>query len=157
MDAKKCLLTGAWYSCLLRGSASAWKIQRRMLAANHWTEHRVPNGGVRERTEGAEGVCNPIGRTTISTNQTPQNSQGLSHQQRSTHDSSCICSREWPNLASVGGEVLGSVNAWCLNVGECHGGNLEWVDGRVGCRREVYRSEHKEVRRGLAVDSHTYV
>jgi hypothetical protein len=25
---------------------------------------------VRERTEGAEGVCNPIGRTTISTNQT---------------------------------------------------------------------------------------
>jgi hypothetical protein len=27
-----------------------------MLADNHWTEHRVPNGGVRERTEGAEGV-----------------------------------------------------------------------------------------------------
>jgi hypothetical protein len=39
-----------------------------MLTANHWTEHRDPNGGVRERTEGAEGVCNPIGRTTISTN-----------------------------------------------------------------------------------------
>ena len=29
------------------------------------------NTGVRECTEGAEGVCNPIGRTTISTNQTP--------------------------------------------------------------------------------------
>jgi len=43
----------------------------RMLAANHWTEHRYPSGRVRERTEGAEGVCNPIGRTTISTNQTP--------------------------------------------------------------------------------------
>jgi len=28
-----------------------------MLAANHWTEHRDPNGGVRERTEGAEVVC----------------------------------------------------------------------------------------------------
>jgi hypothetical protein len=40
-----------------------------MFAGNHWTEHWVPNGGVRERT-------NPIGRTTISTNQTPQNSQG---------------------------------------------------------------------------------
>jgi hypothetical protein len=39
------------------------------------------------------GVCNPIGRKTISTNQDPQNSQGLSHQQRSTHGSSCICSR----------------------------------------------------------------
>jgi hypothetical protein len=29
------------------------------------------NGGVRERTEGAEGVCNPIGRTTVSINQAP--------------------------------------------------------------------------------------
>jgi hypothetical protein len=43
-----------------------------MLTANHWTEHRNPNGGVREMTEGVEGVCNPIGRTTISTNQTPR-------------------------------------------------------------------------------------
>jgi hypothetical protein len=34
-------------------------------------KHRVPNGGVRGRIEEAEGVCNPIGRTTISTNQTP--------------------------------------------------------------------------------------
>jgi hypothetical protein len=33
-----------------------------------------PNGGVRGRNEGAEGVCNPIGRTTISTNQTFQSS-----------------------------------------------------------------------------------
>jgi hypothetical protein len=28
-------------------------------------EHRVPNGGARERTQGAEGVCSPIGGTTI--------------------------------------------------------------------------------------------
>jgi hypothetical protein len=42
-----------------------------MLAANHRTEHKIPNGGVRERTEGAEGVYNIIGSTTISTNQTP--------------------------------------------------------------------------------------
>jgi len=27
-----------------------------MLKANHWTEHREPNGGVRGRTEGAEGA-----------------------------------------------------------------------------------------------------
>jgi hypothetical protein len=39
-----------------------------MLAANHWTEHRGTNGGVKERTEGAERVCNPIRRATISTN-----------------------------------------------------------------------------------------
>jgi hypothetical protein len=39
-----------------------------MLAANHWTKNRVPHEGGRERTEGVEGVCNPIGRTKISTN-----------------------------------------------------------------------------------------
>jgi hypothetical protein len=97
VDAKKCMLTGAWYSCLLRGSARAWQIQRQMVAANHWTEHRVPNGAVRERTEGAKGVCNPIGRTTISTTRPTQSSQGLNHQPKSTHEgthgSSCICSR----------------------------------------------------------------
>jgi len=44
------------------------------------TENWVPNGGVRGRTEGSEEACNPIGRITISTNQMPQRSQGLSHQ-----------------------------------------------------------------------------
>ena len=70
-DANKSLQTGAWYSCLLRGSASAWQIQTWMLTAIHWAGHRVPDGGARERTQGAEGVCSPIGGTTISTNQTP--------------------------------------------------------------------------------------
>jgi hypothetical protein len=42
-----------------------------MLAVNNLTEHWDPNGGVMECTEGAEGVCNPIGRATISTNHTP--------------------------------------------------------------------------------------
>jgi hypothetical protein len=41
-----------------------------MFTINHDTEHWVPNGEVRERTEGAEGVCNTTARTTISTNQT---------------------------------------------------------------------------------------
>ena len=56
---KKCLMTIAWYSCLLRDSAIAWQIQRWVLVASHWTEHRVHNGGVREITEGSERVCNP--------------------------------------------------------------------------------------------------
>jgi hypothetical protein len=43
-----------------------------MLPANHWAEHRVPNGGARERTEGGKGIFNPIGRTTISAIQTPK-------------------------------------------------------------------------------------
>ena len=41
-----------------------------------------PQGGVRERTEGAKVVCNPIGRTTISSNQIPRSSQGLNHQRK---------------------------------------------------------------------------
>ena len=91
LDAKKCLLKGTWYGCLLRGPARALQIQT-------CNECRVPNGGVRERTEGAEGLCNSMGRTTISTNQTSQSYQGLSHQPKSTHGgahgSSRICSRE---------------------------------------------------------------
>jgi len=70
-DAKKYLWTGARYGYPLRGSARALLIQMRMLAASHWIEQGDPKGGVREKTEGAEGVCKPIGRTTISTNQTP--------------------------------------------------------------------------------------
>jgi hypothetical protein len=96
-DAKTCLLTGACCGCLLRGSARALLIPMQMLAAHHPTEHRDPSGGVRGRTEGVEGVYNPIGRITISTNQTPQSSQGLNHQPKSTHGgthgSSCVCNR----------------------------------------------------------------
>jgi len=53
-DAKKFLLTGAWYSCPLRGSARAGPIQMLMYTAKHWTELRDPNGDIRERTVGAE-------------------------------------------------------------------------------------------------------
>ena len=53
-----------------------------ILTANHWSETGDPNGRVMERSEGAEGECNPIGRSTVSTNQMPQSSQGLKHNQR---------------------------------------------------------------------------
>jgi hypothetical protein len=92
-------------SCLLRGCVRAWPIQMQMIADNHWTEHGVPNGRVRGRTEGAEGVCNSIGRTTILTNQTSQSSQGLNHQPKSIHGgihvSRCTCTRGLPYLASM--------------------------------------------------------
>jgi hypothetical protein len=42
---------------------------------NHQAEPGVPIGRVRGRTEGAEEDCNPIGRRTISNNQTTQNSR----------------------------------------------------------------------------------
>ena len=85
-----------------------------MHAVNHLTKNGDPNGGVRGRTEGAEGIHNPIGRKT-SPNQNPQSSQGLNHKPKSihggTHGSSYICSRGWSYLASMGGEALGPVEA----------------------------------------------
>ena len=51
-----------------------------MLIDNPCIEHWFPNEGVRERHEGTEGVCNPIGRRTISPNQKPQSSHGINSQ-----------------------------------------------------------------------------
>jgi hypothetical protein len=77
---------------------------------------------LRERNKGAERICNPTGRATLSTN---QSSQGLKHQSRNTHGgnhcSSCICSRGWPCWASVGGEALGHVKTPCPSLRECQG------------------------------------
>jgi hypothetical protein len=36
-----------------------------MLTVSYLMEHRTPNGGARENTQGAEGVFNPIGGTKI--------------------------------------------------------------------------------------------
>jgi hypothetical protein len=33
---------------------------------------RAPNGEARESTQGAKGICNPIGGTTLRTNQYPR-------------------------------------------------------------------------------------
>ena len=31
-----------------------------MLTVSYWMEHRAPNGGARESTQGAKGICNPM-------------------------------------------------------------------------------------------------
>ena len=67
--ARKILLTGPWHSSLLW--IYAWQVQKWMLTVIYWMEHRAPNEGARESTQGAKGVCNPIGGTTIWTNQYP--------------------------------------------------------------------------------------
>jgi len=46
-------------------------IQMKMVAGNIWTEQGDPHRRVRGKIEGTEGICNPIGRTTIPTKQTP--------------------------------------------------------------------------------------
>ena len=60
------------------------KTQTRMLIDNPCIERWLLNEGVRGTTEGAEGVCNSIGRTTTSTNQYPRNSHRLNNQTKST-------------------------------------------------------------------------
>jgi len=75
------LLMTALYEYHLKGSAIALLIQMRMLAAYHRTENRDRNGRVKARREGAKGVCNPRGGTTISTNQNTQRSHGKNNQQ----------------------------------------------------------------------------
>jgi hypothetical protein len=34
-------------------------------------EHRAPNGRARENIQGAKEICNPVGATTLRTNQYP--------------------------------------------------------------------------------------
>jgi hypothetical protein len=96
----------AWCSWVLGGSAIKWPMQMWMLGANHQTELRDPSGGAVRRTAGAEGSCNPIGRTILA-GQTTQCSQGLDHWPRGVewgiHGSIYICSRGWPCLTSMGG------------------------------------------------------
>jgi hypothetical protein len=36
-----------------------------MLTVSYWMDLRAPNGGARENNQGAKGICNLIGGTTI--------------------------------------------------------------------------------------------
>ena len=109
--ASKILLTGPRYSCLLWGYASAWLIQKWVFTVIYRVEHTAPNGGARESTQGAEGVCNPIGGTTIWTNRYPPPPSCVS---------SCICSTGWPSWSSVGREI-GLSKIICPSTGERQG------------------------------------
>jgi hypothetical protein len=120
----------AWHGCPLRGSTRNWQIQRRKLAANHWIElggrEVLSDGGDREGAEGAQGVCSPMKRTTVSTANSPipWGSQRLDHQPKNTHGTGHICGRRWPCWTSLGGNGLGPEGVQCPNVGECQGGKM---------------------------------
>jgi hypothetical protein len=81
-----------------------------MLAANHWTEYRVPDGGIGEGTDKTEGVCSPMEGATVSTGQIPWSSWGQDHQPKSTHGGIHGLAAHFQRmslLASVGGVSLG--------------------------------------------------
>jgi hypothetical protein len=143
-----CVLFGWWVSSwelwgywilrtqLYQAPASAWQIQKWMLRANQWTEHRVPNGGAGERPQGPEWVCScPIGETTIWTYHYPLGSQRINHHPKCTHGSIHICSRGWPCRTSMEGEVLGSVKECSMPQCRRMPGQGSW-NGRVGSQRE---------------------
>jgi hypothetical protein len=144
VDAGECLLKGTWYGCLLRGSGRAWQIQRRMLAANHWTDLGVLDREVGERTKRAERVCNPMEGATVSTGQTPCSSWGLDHQPKSacggTHGSGHICSRVWPSCYQWDERPLGlrvfdapgDCKCGETGVGKCVGEHPQRGRGRGG-------------------------
>jgi hypothetical protein len=55
---------------------------------------------------------------------TPKRSQGLNHQPRSTHGSSCMCCRGLHCWPLVGGHAFGPGKAWCPSVEEFEGGEV---------------------------------
>jgi hypothetical protein len=45
--------------------SNGWSADSDLIINQKYSSNRAPNGGARENTQGAEGVCNPIGGTTI--------------------------------------------------------------------------------------------
>jgi hypothetical protein len=129
LDAKKCMLIGVWYSCLLGSFSRAWQILRQILTAKCLTEHWDPNAGVRGRAERAEVACNSLKEQLVSINHRPQSSQELNHQSRGrhggTHGSSCICSRALFVINGRGGSC--SSEGWRLQYSR-----MRWQGGRSG-------------------------
>jgi hypothetical protein len=98
-----------------------------MFAANHWTEHGVPDGGVEEGSEGAKGVCSPMGGgATVSSGQMPCSSCGLVHQPKYTWWDLWVQPHIWQkmSLLDIMEAAHGPEGVRCPSVGECQGGKM---------------------------------
>jgi hypothetical protein len=82
-----------------------------MLTVIYKMEHRASNEGARESTQGAEGVCNPVGRTTIWTNQYPPELVSLAAYVAEDG----LVGHHWEE------RPLGIANFICPSTGECQG------------------------------------
>jgi hypothetical protein len=85
-------------------------------------DHRAPNGGARESIQGAKGICNPIGGTTIGTNQYSLELMSLAAY--ISEDS--LGGHQWKE------RPIGCANFICLNTGYDRAKKWEWVGGGVG-------------------------
>jgi hypothetical protein len=74
-------------------------------------EHRTHNGEARESTQGAEGVCNPIGGTTIWTNQYSPELMSLAAYVAEDG----LVGHHWEE------KPFGIANFVCSSIGECQG------------------------------------
>jgi hypothetical protein len=122
-------------------ATNSWLRQEQILTANHLIEVRDYCGNVRGRAEGAEGYCNPIRRTTVSTNQDAMSSQRGSHQARKVHGlvhgTVHICRGRLSCLPSVGEDVLNPEETWCPSKKGCCWGFCGgmWVGGVAPSQR----------------------
>ena len=78
-------------------------------------EYREPNGGARESTQGAQGVCNPIGGTTIRINQYSPELVFLAAYVAEDG----LVGHHWEE------RPLGLANFICPSTGECQGQEVE--------------------------------
>jgi hypothetical protein len=86
------------------------------------------NGGARENTQGAKGIFNPIGGTTLWTNQYPW-----------ALDSSCICIKRWPSRPSLEREAHWTRRLCVPRYRGTPGpkGGSGWVGGTFGIALEM--------------------
>jgi hypothetical protein len=100
--------------------------------------------------KGLKGLAAPYEELQYELTGTPQSSQGLNHQPKSTHggthDSCHVCSRGGTSWSSMEGEDIGPVKARCLSVGECQGQEVgvSGLQKRGGGRRHgVWRGNQE--------------
>jgi hypothetical protein len=74
-------------------------------------DHRARNGGARESIQGAKGICNPIGVTTIWTNQYPPELVSLA----AYVSEDGLVGYQWKD------RPIGRANFTCLSTGEHQG------------------------------------
>jgi hypothetical protein len=85
--------------------------QKLMLIVIYWMDHRAPNEGARESTQGAKGVCTPTGGTTICTNQYPPEFMSLAAYVLEDR----LVGHQWKE------RPIGIANFICLSTGEHQG------------------------------------